>query len=755
MKKSLGAVLVFGAVFFGATHTASAFTVADLLQKVQVLKSEIQTLRSNLSAAAITGTTSTISRTASTQSVEKLNTQIDAIETTIKTATTTEVAPVVVSPITADTIIFSQDLKSGAKSDDVVKLQDFLKSQGYFQGTSTGLFGPKTVESLKLWQNLNGINPTGVFDAKTRAVINSLRVKAPTTATTGERPVPGTTGVNDCVVNSFTATPNPVTVGQTVTFSWSTTNCTAGAITSVTAGYNYSIPTGSIATGSVTKTFSTAGSYAFGIRATGNGTLGGKSITVVVNPVDPWTTLCADGQPHIQVLSPNGGETYTAGQQVIVKWKSCGLLSSDRVYIETIGWNPDWFSSQRALDLPNTGSATLLMPSSTTVNNQTYISLGGYNVPTGNNFSIEIGRFGPGQNFMDRSDNHFTINAAQNCELQTTPSATNPPTSNVSVGTNGFTFFNATLKAIGCDVTIVKFKLLWETQTSNPDINSTMRNIKVVDRSNGAVLATWSSAPNSTSNDISVNLLIPKNTSKDIGIVADVIGGSGLTLGLGFNTTYNTPTTSNIQTSAIRGNMMNIVSSTSTYACNDGIDNDGDGYVDMGDPGCFSPTDNDEYNTNASSTYIETLPYGGLCQETHSFPREGICNLLMSIKNTSNTPLWIGNKTDWDPNTTLVIQQFGGSTTTTFSTAGSGWVFNTDAGCGTATNCSTNGDSYLAPGEKRMFSISTQFTVTTSTPTPAQVRLKLSGIPIKLNSFLSGKIIQPLNSVWYTTPISL
>jgi hypothetical protein len=38
------------------------------------------------------------------------------------------------------------------------------------------------------------------------------------------------------------------------------------------------------------------------------------------------------------------------------------------------------------------------------------------------------------------------------------------------------------------------------------------------------------------------------------------------------------------------------------YDCNDGSDNDGDGLVDMSDPGCSSPTDNDEYNT-PTATY--------------------------------------------------------------------------------------------------------------------------------------------------------
>lgn len=38
------------------------------------------------------------------------------------------------------------------------------------------------------------------------------------------------------------------------------------------------------------------------------------------------------------------------------------------------------------------------------------------------------------------------------------------------------------------------------------------------------------------------------------------------------------------------------------WQCNDGIDNDGDGYVDMNDPGCSSSTDNDEYN-QVTQTY--------------------------------------------------------------------------------------------------------------------------------------------------------
>lgn len=47
-----------------------------------------------------------------------------------------------------------------------------------------------------------------------------------------------------------------------------------------------------------------------------------------------------------------------------------------------------------------------------------------------------------------------------------------------------------------------------------------------------------------------------------------------------------------------------------TAACNDGNDNDGDGYTDMNDPGCSSSTDTDEYNStnnnNGSSPDVTT-----------------------------------------------------------------------------------------------------------------------------------------------------
>jgi hypothetical protein len=60
---------------------------------------------------------------------------------------------------------------------------------------------------------------------------------------------------------------------------------------------------------------------------------------ITTNPNDPgWTKLCKDRKPHLQVLSPNGGETYQAGQQITVKWRSCNVPSMHNLIIETFNF---------------------------------------------------------------------------------------------------------------------------------------------------------------------------------------------------------------------------------------------------------------------------------------------------------------------------------------------------------------------------------------------------------------------------------
>ncbi len=85
---------------------------------------------------------------------------------------------------------FTRDLYFGMRSDpDVVRLQEFLRSQGYFTyPVSTGNYFTATLEAVRSFQKTNGISPIGgYFGPKSRAAANRLPSKndSPKTVTPG------------------------------------------------------------------------------------------------------------------------------------------------------------------------------------------------------------------------------------------------------------------------------------------------------------------------------------------------------------------------------------------------------------------------------------------------------------------------------------------------------------------------------------------------------------------------------------------
>ncbi len=70
---------------------------------------------------------------------------------------------------------FTRDLTIGSKGEDVKKLQEFLKEQGFFNREASSYFGSVTKEALINFQKKANISPTaGYFGLKTRNYINSL-----------------------------------------------------------------------------------------------------------------------------------------------------------------------------------------------------------------------------------------------------------------------------------------------------------------------------------------------------------------------------------------------------------------------------------------------------------------------------------------------------------------------------------------------------------------------------------------------------
>ncbi len=107
---------------------------------------------------------------------------------------------------------------------------------------------------------------------------------------------------------------------------------------------------------------------------------------------------CApNSAPSIKVLSPNGGETFTAGQQITVKWKSCNIASTfSPMYVSiTDGTSATGQSVQSV----NDGTELLTVP----------------NYPQGSNYKVRV-NMGASTPIFDMSDNSFSIgiNTSQN-----------------------------------------------------------------------------------------------------------------------------------------------------------------------------------------------------------------------------------------------------------------------------------------------------------------------------------------------------
>ncbi|MFA6523904.1 MAG: hypothetical protein WC264_01400 [Candidatus Paceibacterota bacterium] len=106
------------------------------------------------------------------------------------------------------------------------------------------------------------------------------------------------------------------------------------------------------------------------------------------------TSCLPTTSPWIKVLSPNGGETFTVGQQITVKWNSCNVSSSSNDIVVALHQNGDWqnvvFLSEATA---NDGSQIFTIPAVTPGNYKVRIGSAVANIQ------------------QDFSDNLFTINA--------------------------------------------------------------------------------------------------------------------------------------------------------------------------------------------------------------------------------------------------------------------------------------------------------------------------------------------------------
>lgn len=71
-------------------------------------------------------------------------------------------------------VSLNRNLGPGSQGNDVRKLQDLLKSNGLFSASSTGVFGPMTIQAMARFQRENGIasTSTGIVGPATRGFFN-------------------------------------------------------------------------------------------------------------------------------------------------------------------------------------------------------------------------------------------------------------------------------------------------------------------------------------------------------------------------------------------------------------------------------------------------------------------------------------------------------------------------------------------------------------------------------------------------------
>ncbi len=70
-----------------------------------------------------------------------------------------------------ENVVYAETLKQGSSGTQVKTMQTKLKKWGYYTGTIDGVFGPKTLAAVKLFQKRNNLTVDGIVGAKTLAAL--------------------------------------------------------------------------------------------------------------------------------------------------------------------------------------------------------------------------------------------------------------------------------------------------------------------------------------------------------------------------------------------------------------------------------------------------------------------------------------------------------------------------------------------------------------------------------------------------------
>ena len=320
--------------------------------------------------------------------------------------------------------VLNQNLYFGAhdssSNSDVFMLQDFLNSNGYLKASPNGFFGRQTWAGVKKFQSDNGITPTGNVGPFTRAKIQQIDCNptTPTTPTnTSGNTIQSVNPANTPSVSPTVSTPNANVMSQTQAQAFVSSLGISGVAAQTLISALTTTPNANStnhlnpANQPVVTPANTPAPACNDRVCLGNTT----STTNTTGTTTTTNTVCgANSTPSITVISPNGGEVYTAGQQVTVNWTSCNIPSGDLVNIFLDIPSMNWSIGLLQDNVPNSGSYTVTLPAKSWV--PTF--------PSGNIFRIAISKTLPSSALVaiDYSNSTFTIN--DNSTTNTTATTT-------------------------------------------------------------------------------------------------------------------------------------------------------------------------------------------------------------------------------------------------------------------------------------------------------------------------------------------
>lgn len=193
-----------------------------------------------------------------------------------------------------------------------------------------------------------------------------------------------------------------------------------------------------------------------------------------------------NSRQSITVVSPNGGESYTPGQQVSIDWKTCRIPSNTRMRIDLVMQRQNGTTITRLLrnNTLNDGTELVTLPTNTSWSQMVY----------GNNFKVRIRKINS-TTPQDLSDSNFSIdNSIPSVTVATDPTTPAP----------GTVIVNNTASTL--DIKLLKFKV----EAKNSDIELRKIPIQITVSSNSNV-----------SNIISTLRIIKDNN------VVDTLDGTG------------------------------------------------------------------------------------------------------------------------------------------------------------------------------------------------------------------------------------